>query len=362
MSKNRKVPSYRLHEPRARRLASLKGVRKTLRPHYFWLLPHFLHPPCHATAPVGFLLAKNLPRRESRSRLWHRLSQSTRRVQGLPLENSVPRTLSRPASAPFHHYLREINATSLLDADEERDLAHRVEGGDPEARDHMVRANLRLVVSLAKRYVGKGLAMEDLVAEGNLGLLRAAERFDPLFGVRFSTYAAYWVKQSIRKALGDNTQTVRLPQYTRDLLARWRRSAAALRVELGREPSHEEVAWRLGLSAKRLAIMRKALRVHGAAAQGGEDGTVAGVAALGVLASGASPSAELEGAEETRQVLGLLDRMDQRRAAVLRLRFGLAGERPMTLKEVGGRLGLTRERVRQIEIEALADLRARLGE
>jgi RNA polymerase primary sigma factor len=262
---------------------------------------------------------------------------------------------------PFVSYLREINATSLLENDEERDLACRVGDGNPEARDHMVRANLRLVVSIAKGYAGKGLPMEDLVAEGNLGLMRAAEGFDPSAGVRFSTYASYWVKQAMRKAVFDKAPTVRLPLYMKHLLARWRRAAAALREELGRDPSEREVAARLGLPARKVKTVWDALRVHGFAAQGGEGGTWASLLLNGLASGVASPSAGLEESEEASQALGLLDRVDPREAAVLRLRFGLAGEGPMTLKEVGARLGLTRERARQIEHEALAKMRRALG-
>jgi RNA polymerase primary sigma factor len=267
---------------------------------------------------------------------------------------------SRAASAPFSCYLREIDETSLLGADEERELAYRIEGGDPKARDHMVRANLRLVVSLARPFAGRGLAMEDLVAEGNLGLLRATKDFDPSVGVRFSTYAAYWVKEAIRKALLGSAKTVRLPNYMTTLLSKWRKAATALHEELGRTPTHEEVAARLGLSEKTLKIVRKALHVQGVAVQG--CGYPGEPMALGELPSGEpSPGAWLEGAEETRRALALLDRMEPRQAAVLRLRFGLAGESPMTLKAIGDRLGLTRERVRQLESEALGCLREALG-
>jgi RNA polymerase primary sigma factor len=260
---------------------------------------------------------------------------------------------------PLESYLREIDGTPLLDAGEERDLAWRVDGGDPEARDHLVRANLRLVVCIARRFTHRGLPMEDLIAEGNMGLMRAAEGFDPSLGLRFSTYATYWVKQSIRRALQNTGKTVRLPGYVSDLLVKWGRASAALQGELGRDPEAAEVAERLGLSAKKLRIVQRAVRVHGVATREDADGR--GLPLHELPAGDGGPCAELEGAEEARRVLRLLDRMEQREATVLRLRFGLTGEGPMTLKAIGERLGLTRERVRQIESEALLELRELLG-
>src|SRR5262245_58913448 len=179
----------------------------------------------------------------------------------------APKTRGRPASVPFATYLRDINETPLLDTDEEQELAWRVEGGDAEARDHLVRANLRLVVTDAKSYARKGLSLEDLIAEGNMGLLRAVEGFDPSLGVRFSTYACYWIKQSLKRALINTGKTVRLPAYMVELLSKWRRATAKLQDELGRPPTQEEVASSLGLSAKKLKIVQKAIRVYNAAAQ-----------------------------------------------------------------------------------------------
>jgi RNA polymerase primary sigma factor len=270
------------------------------------------------------------------------------------------KTRGRPASVPFETYLRDINETPLLDADEERELAWRVDDGDAEARDHLVRANLRLVVSIARGFAGRGLPLEDLIAEGNMGLLRAVEGFDPSLGLRFSTYACYWIKQSIKRALINTGKTIRLPAYMVELLSKWRRAAAELQDELGRTPTQEEVASILGLPAKKLKIVQEAIRVYNAAAQEDVDG--AGLS-LGELAQDdATPDKRLTGAEEMSQVLGLLDRLEPREAAVLRLRFGLSGEEPKTLKDIGERLGLTRERVRQIERDALGKLRGCLEE
>lgn len=265
---------------------------------------------------------------------------------------------SRATRGPLAPYLRDIGAAPLLSADAERRLAHRINQGDPEARERMVRANLLLVVSIARRYAHRGLPMEDLIAEGNMGLMRAAEGFDPSVGVRFSTYATYWIKQSIRRALVNTARAVRVPAYMAELLTKWRRAEAALHEELGRPPE-EEVAGRLGLAVKKLKMVRKAMRVYGGAAQ--EDAGGEGLSLAELLAGGSPPDAQLEGAEEVSRILGQLNQLGPREAGVLRLRFGLGGDGPMTRQEVGEGLGLTRERVRQIESDALSALRQSLG-
>src|SRR5712672_194059 len=170
--------------------------------------------------------------------------------------------------SPLETYLREINETALLTADEEKSLARAIETGDTEARDQMVRANLRLVVNIARGYTGKGLALQDLIEEGNLGLLRAVEGFDPNMNTRFSTYASYWIKQSIKRALVNTAKTIRIPAYMVELLSKWRRATSKLQDEFGRPPTHEEVAKLLGLPKKKLNIIKKAIRVYNSAPQG----------------------------------------------------------------------------------------------
>src|SRR5262252_1985849 len=169
--------------------------------------------------------------------------------------------------SPLETYLREINATALLNAQEEKQLAYRIEEGDGEARDRMVRANLRLVVNIARSYTGKGLGLQDLIEEGNLGLLRAVEGFDPNMNTRFSTYASYWIKQSIKRALVNTAKTIRIPAYMVELLAKWRRAMSKLQDELDRPPTQEEIARVLGLPKKKLAIIKKAIRVYNATPQ-----------------------------------------------------------------------------------------------
>lgn len=264
--------------------------------------------------------------------------------------------------SPLETYLREINETALLTADDERELAIRIGEGDLAARDRMVRANLRLVVNIARGYTGKGLGLQDLIEEGNLGLLRAVEGFDPAVGTRFSTYASYWIKQSIKRALINTGKTIRIPAYMVELLSKWRRASARLTEELDRTPTPEEIARVLGLPKKKLPIIKKAIKIYNATPQ--TDQTEAGWT-LGdmVMDEGQlSPDERLVESDSLRHVLEMLKTMDEREATILKLRFGLGGGEPRTLKEIGEQLGLTRERVRQIETEALAKMAVSLDD
>ncbi len=258
--------------------------------------------------------------------------------------------------SPLETYLREINETALLTADQEKSLARAIAVGDTAARDQMVRANLRLVVNIARSYTGKGLALQDLIEEGNLGLLRAVEGFDPTMNTRFSTYASYWIKQSIKRALVNTAKTIRIPAYMVELLAKWRRATNKLGDELGRPPTHEEIAKELGLPKKKLAIIKKAIRVYNAAPQSDQGDAGWSIEEMLMDNRAKTPDDEMVETDDLKQVLVLLDKMDPREATVLRMRFGLNDEEPKTLKEIGECLGLTRERVRQIEGEALAKL------
>ena len=257
---------------------------------------------------------------------------------------------------PLETYLREINETALLTAQDERELAAAIADGDVRARDRMVRANLRLVVNIARGYTGKGLVLQDLIEEGNLGLLRAVEGFDPAMGTRFSTYASYWIKQSIKRALINSAKTIRIPAYMVELLSKWRRANARLTEELGRTPTPEEIARVLGLAKKKLPIIKKAIKIYNSTPQ--TDQADAGWS-LGEMIEDErmkTPEDELLEHDALRHVREMRETMDQREATVLRMRFGLDNMEPRTLKEIGEELCLTRERVRQIETEALGKL------
>jgi RNA polymerase primary sigma factor len=258
--------------------------------------------------------------------------------------------------SPLETYLREINETPLLSAAEEQQLADRIADGDVRARDQMVRANLRLVVNIARGYTGKGLGLQDLIEEGNLGLLRAVEGFDPAVGTRFSTYASYWIKQSIKRALINGAKTIRIPAYMVELLSKWRRASARLTEELGRTPTHEEVARVLGLPKKKLPIIKKAIRISNSAPQNDQQEAGWSLSEMVMDERLKSPDEELLDHDVLRHVMDMLGHLDQREATVIRLRFGLDDAQPHTLKEIGITLGLTRERVRQIETEALRKL------
>jgi len=263
---------------------------------------------------------------------------------------------SNAAQSPLETYLREINETALLSADDELELAERIAQGDALARDRMVRANLRLVVNISRGYTGKGLGLQDLIEEGNLGLLRAVEGFDPSVGTRFSTYASYWIKQSIKRALINSAKTIRIPAYMVELLSKWRRATARLNEELGRTPSNEEIARLLGLPKKKLPIIRKAIRISNSTPQ--SDQTEAGWSLSDMVQDERlkAPDEEMLDHDILRHAMELVGHLEEREATVLKLRFGLGGCEPKTLKEIGAELNLTRERVRQIETEALRRL------
>ena len=254
-------------------------------------------------------------------------------------------------------YLHEINEVPLLSAQEELALGRRIQAGDLAAREHMIRANLRLVVSVAKMYGERGLALQDLIAEGNIGLMKAAEKFDPAAGCRFSTYGTWWIKQSIRRALTNTVKSVRVPSYMSELISRWRVVSHELAYLLGRSPTVEEVASELGIPEENWPLLRRTIQVSGMGPSVSLDVLTAGQDTVEDARTPA-PDEQLQNSDLLAKLGELLNAIDEREATILRLRYGLGdqGGEQMTLKEIGKVVGLTRERVRQIEQEALRKL------
>jgi RNA polymerase primary sigma factor len=258
-------------------------------------------------------------------------------------------------------YLQEIGRVPLLTAVQERGLARALRAGDVEARAALVAANLRLVVSVARQFMRRGLSMQDLVGEGNLGLIRAADKFDPDAGCRFSTYATWWIMQSIRLALRSQVRVVRIPNHMLDRLTLRQRTVARLLDVLGREPTESELMLALGLAGPAARRLIESVETAGrrvaslSTAPSHEDH--ASLAELIADPSLRAPGEALDTHEELRRLLSLVGLLDDRRRQVLQLRFGMSGGRPQTLDEIGRHLGLTRERVRQLEQQALEWLR-----
>jgi len=262
--------------------------------------------------------------------------------------------------ATIKEYLHEIDEASLLTVEQEHVLGKLiVEENDPWAREQLVRSNLRLVVNIAKRYGGRGMSLGDLIEEGNLGLIRAVDYFDPDRGTRFSTYAAWWIKQSIKRALLENVQPVHIPTYMVSLINQWRHAASELASRLGRTVDIEEMAEVMGLPLRKAKIVHRIVEVLSSVGDtGGGDGSEEDqlLEATLVDRNMGRPEDALEATEEKAKALSLLDRIEPREAKVLRLHYGLGGRRPMTLKEIAKEFGLTRERIRQIRRDALTAL------
>jgi len=257
-------------------------------------------------------------------------------------------------------YLKEIGEIPLLTRADEQRLGKRIKKGDRAAREQMIRANLRLVVKIAHDYAGLGLPLLDLISEGNIGLMKGVERLDPNRGTKFSTYGAWWIKQAVRRALANQSKTIRLPVHLVDKLAKMRRIAVQLFDELGREPTDEELAKEIGVTAQRVAQLRRiSMRPTSLNAMVGDEAD----AELGDLIADETavmPGRDLESRNLLKELRSVLHILDERERAILSLRFPLSDETPPTLEQIGKRFKVTRERIRQIQNVALKKLRKAL--
>ena len=258
-------------------------------------------------------------------------------------------------------YMRDIMQTELLTPAEEVALAAKIKRGDRQARAAMIKANLRLVVKIAQGYSGYGVPLADLISEGNIGLMKAVERFDPAKGGKLSTYGSWWIKQSIKRALANQSKTIRLPVHMVDKIAKMRRISALLTECLGREPSEEELSEELGVPRRKLALLKRASQRPVSLDAPVNEDSPAGLAEVIGDEKSQSPLEALVTKNIHQQLDDLFGVLDERERRIIEFRFGLTGGQPKTLEEVGTELGVTRERIRQLQNVALTKLRRALG-
>ena len=307
------------------------------------------------------LIRPRLPRR-SRNRL------SPPATVPLPVPLAAKETAAAeplPADSPhgdvLQLYLREIGQVKLLTPQEEIMLAKRIKRGDKRAREWMIKANLRLVVKIARDYEGMGLPLLDLINEGNIGLMKGVERFDPRKGAKLSTYASWWIKQSIKRALANQAKTIRLPVHVVDKVTHIRRAEMKLRETFDRDPTDEELAHELDLDPRRIRQYRQASKapVSLDSPISDDDGSDR-VSEIVADPNAAAPFDRLMKETDTQMVREVLSTLDPRESTILAMRFGLKDDTQRTLEEIGGHLGVTRERIRQIQEQALKKLRAKI--
>lgn len=266
-----------------------------------------------------------------------------------------------PRSDALHLYLREIGQVKLLTPKEEITLAGRIKRGDKQAREHMIKANLRLVVKIARDYDGLGLPLLDLINEGNIGLMKGVERFDPKKGAKLSTYAAWWIKQNIKRALANQSKTIRLPVHVVDKVAHLRRAERKLRETFDRDPTDEELAEELQMDPRRVQQYREASKAPVSLdASIGNDDESNRIADVVADPNAAAPFDQLVRETDTELVREVLSTLSEREISILSRRYGLKDGTPRTLEEIGAQFGLTRERIRQIQEEALKKLRVKM--
>ena len=284
-------------------------------------------------------------------------SNPVRRERDTSPANEYKERASYDGDTAIKLYLREIGQVKLLTPQEEIELAARIKKGDKKAREQMIKANLRLVVKIAHDYEGLGLPLLDLINEGNIGLMKAVERFDPSKGGKLSTYGAWWIKQSIKRALANQSKTIRLPVHLVDKISKMRRTAMRLQEEFGREPTDEELGEELNITASRVAQLRTAaIRPASLDAPIGDDDSN-NFSEIVQDENAETPYEQLEEKTVNKMLDEMIKTLDPREATILRYRFGLDGGSEKTLEEVGEKFGVTRERIRQIQNIALKKLR-----
>jgi len=266
----------------------------------------------------------------------------------------------KPQAGALELYLREIGQVKLLTAEEELALAKRIKRGDKQAREHMIKANLRLVVKIARDYEGLGLPLLDLINEGNIGLMKGVERFDPAKGAKLSTYASWWIKQSIKRALANQSKTIRLPIHVVEKVSHIRRAEVKLQESLAREPTDDELADELAMHPRRVREYRDASRapVSLDAPLGADESD--SVSEIVPDANAEAPFDQLVRDNDNKLALEVLGTLTQRQREILTMRYGLQDGEPKTLEEIGQHFGLTRERIRQIQEQALQEVRLRM--
>ncbi len=292
-------------------------------------------------------------------------AQQPARPQSTTSAPATARTYSnsKHSSSELQQYIREIARCPLLTAEEERELGWKIINDNcPASRERMIRSNLRLVVAIAKNYNNRGLPLSDLIEEGNIGLMRAVEGFDPAQGARFSTYASWWIKQGIKRALVNANQPVHIPAYMLELVGKWKAAHRRLEAELGAPPSMTDLAKIMDLPVRKVRLIKRAVKALQSPTQQtiNHFGELMNLNDIIADSKAATPGDQIFRNEDLSLLRKLLDAIDEREARILRMRFGIDGCEPMTLKEISEEMGISRERARQISDEAMTKLHERL--